>query len=78
MFISIALIFHLYQAECEELQARVQNLSSDNSNLRNELQSLSEECNKLKSENDSIKVHFYHWTLFEARSYLFSDWHVQH
>ncbi|XP_024461331.1 G-box-binding factor 1 isoform X1 [Populus trichocarpa] len=43
------------QAECEELQARVQNLSSDNSNLRNELQSLSEECNKLKSENDSIK-----------------------
>uniref|UniRef100_A0A6N2LAJ4 BZIP domain-containing protein n=1 Tax=Salix viminalis TaxID=40686 RepID=A0A6N2LAJ4_SALVM len=43
------------QAECEELQVRVESLSNDNSNLRDELQSLSGECNKLKSENDSIK-----------------------
>ncbi|KAJ6774505.1 G-BOX-BINDING FACTOR 3-RELATED [Salix purpurea] len=43
------------QAECEELQARVDNLNNDNRNLRDELQSLSEDCNKLKSENDSIK-----------------------
>ncbi|KAJ6398471.1 hypothetical protein OIU77_019297 [Salix suchowensis] len=43
------------QAECEELQARVENLNNDNRNLRDELQSLSEDCNKLKSENDSIK-----------------------
>ncbi|KAJ6929990.1 hypothetical protein NC652_013755 [Populus alba x Populus x berolinensis] len=43
------------QAECEELQVRVENLSNDNCNLRDELQSLSEECNKLKSENDFIK-----------------------
>ncbi|CAK7339536.1 unnamed protein product [Dovyalis caffra] len=48
--------FEFYRkAECEELQARVETLSSDNRNLRDELQSLSEECNKLKSENDSIK-----------------------
>ncbi|KAJ4835714.1 hypothetical protein Tsubulata_021717 [Turnera subulata] len=43
------------QAECEELQGRVENLSNDNRNLRDELQRLSEECDKLKSENDSIK-----------------------
>ncbi|CAI0420142.1 unnamed protein product [Linum tenue] len=43
------------QAECEELQHRVQNLTNDNHNLKNELLRLSEECEKLKSENDSIK-----------------------
>ncbi|EEF37233.1 G-box-binding factor 1 [Ricinus communis] len=43
------------QAECEELQARVETLTTDNRNLRDELQRLSEECDKLKSENDSIK-----------------------
>ncbi|KAJ8770807.1 hypothetical protein K2173_021454 [Erythroxylum novogranatense] len=43
------------QAECEELQARVENLSNDNSNLRDELKRLSDECEKLGSENDSIK-----------------------
>ena len=58
MLISIDLIFHPYQAECEELQVRVESLSNDNSNLRDELQSLSGECNTLKSENDSIKVYF--------------------
>lgn len=43
------------QAECEELQARVESLSNDNGNLRDELQRLSEECEKLASENTSIK-----------------------
>ncbi|KAJ4714459.1 putative G-box-binding factor [Melia azedarach] len=43
------------QAECEELQARVESLANENSNLRDELQRLSEECEKLSSENGSIK-----------------------
>ncbi|KAM7516278.1 hypothetical protein LguiA_005861 [Lonicera macranthoides] len=43
------------QAECEELQARVETLSNDNRSLRDELQRLSEECKKLTSENSSIK-----------------------
>ncbi|KAF2295084.1 hypothetical protein GH714_031415 [Hevea brasiliensis] len=43
------------QAECEELQARVENLTNDSRSLREELRRVSEECEKLKSENDSIK-----------------------
>ncbi|XAR57876.1 hypothetical protein NMG60_11026161 [Bertholletia excelsa] len=43
------------QAECEELQARVQVLTNENHTLRDELQRLSEECEKLTSENNSIK-----------------------
>ncbi|KAB1214602.1 G-box-binding factor 1 [Morella rubra] len=43
------------QAECEELQARVENLSNENRTLREELARLSEECEKLTSENGSIK-----------------------
>jgi plant G-box-binding factor len=43
------------QAECEELQARVETLSNDNRSLRDELQRLSEECEKLTSENTSYK-----------------------
>ncbi|KAI4327565.1 hypothetical protein L6164_020010 [Bauhinia variegata] len=43
------------QAECEELQKRVETLGSDNRTLRDELQRLSEECEKLTSENSSIK-----------------------
>ncbi|CAA2975856.1 G-box-binding factor 1 [Olea europaea subsp. europaea] len=43
------------QAECEELQHRVETLSGENRTLRDELQRLSEECDKLTSENDSIK-----------------------
>ncbi|KAI3717126.1 hypothetical protein L1987_68508 [Smallanthus sonchifolius] len=43
------------QAECEELQARVEALSSENHSLRDELQRLSGECEKLTSENSSIK-----------------------
>ncbi|KAK6924318.1 hypothetical protein RJ641_010518 [Dillenia turbinata] len=43
------------QAECEELQARVETLNNENRALRDELQMLSEECKKLTSENSSIK-----------------------
>uniref|UniRef100_A0A7C8Z021 BZIP domain-containing protein n=1 Tax=Opuntia streptacantha TaxID=393608 RepID=A0A7C8Z021_OPUST len=43
------------QAECEELQRRVQSLNNENSNLREELERLAAECEKLTSENDSIK-----------------------
>ncbi|KAI3704561.1 hypothetical protein L1987_74785 [Smallanthus sonchifolius] len=43
------------QAECEELQARVEVLSNENQGLKDELQRLSEECKKLTSENHSIK-----------------------
>ncbi|CAI8609169.1 unnamed protein product [Vicia faba] len=43
------------QAECEELQKRVEALGGENRTLRDELQKLSEECEKLTSENNSIK-----------------------
>lgn len=43
------------QAECEELQSRVDTLTNDNHSLKEELQRLSEKCEKLKSENDSVK-----------------------
>ncbi|KAL0332510.1 UNVERIFIED_CONTAM: G-box-binding factor 1 [Sesamum calycinum] len=43
------------QAECEELQHRVETLGNENRTLRDELQRLSEECEKLTSENNSIK-----------------------
>ncbi|OIT06405.1 PREDICTED: G-box-binding factor 1-like [Nicotiana attenuata] len=43
------------QAECEELQRRVEALSGENHSLKDELQRLSEECEKLTSENSSIK-----------------------
>ncbi|KAK4789490.1 hypothetical protein SAY86_016794 [Trapa natans] len=43
------------QAECEELQAKVETLTNENHNLREEMQRLSEECEKLSSENCSIK-----------------------
>ncbi|KAI3761046.1 hypothetical protein L1987_51452 [Smallanthus sonchifolius] len=43
------------QAECEELQARVETLNNENHSLRDELRRLSEECGKLTAENDSIK-----------------------
>ncbi|OVA18666.1 Basic-leucine zipper domain [Macleaya cordata] len=42
------------QAECEELQAKVETLSSENHNLHKELQRLSEECEKLATENKSL------------------------
>ncbi|XP_054823749.1 G-box-binding factor 1 [Prosopis cineraria] len=43
------------QAECEELQKRVETLGNENRTLREELQRLSEECENLTSENNSIK-----------------------
>ncbi|KAL6012373.1 hypothetical protein ACLOJK_002860 [Asimina triloba] len=42
------------QAECEELAAKVEKLSSENQTIRAELQRLAEECEKLSSENASI------------------------
>ncbi|XP_056849095.1 G-box-binding factor 1-like isoform X3 [Raphanus sativus] len=43
------------QAECEQLQQRVESLTSENQTLRDELQRLSGECEKLKTENNSIQ-----------------------
>ncbi|XP_059645510.1 G-box-binding factor 1 isoform X2 [Cornus florida] len=43
------------QAECEELQGRVETLSNENRTLRDEMLRLSEECEKLTTENNSIK-----------------------
>ncbi|KAL7101777.1 hypothetical protein ACP275_08G076100 [Erythranthe tilingii] len=43
------------QAECEELQQRVEVLNNENRTLRDELRKLSEECEKVTSENNSIK-----------------------
>ncbi|KAF3648493.1 G-box-binding factor 1 [Capsicum annuum] len=43
------------QAECEELQHKVETLSNENHGLKEELRKLSEECEKLTSENNSIK-----------------------
>ncbi|XP_042014636.1 G-box-binding factor 1-like isoform X3 [Salvia splendens] len=43
------------QAECEDLQHRVDLLNGENRGLTDELQRLSEECEKLVSENNSIK-----------------------
>lgn len=48
--------FHVFQAECEELQKSVQGLTNENHGLKDELQRLSQECEKLASENTSIKV----------------------
>lgn len=52
----ICYVFVISQAECEELQRRVEALSHENHSLKDELQQLSEECEKLTSENNSIKV----------------------
>ncbi|KAL7090352.1 hypothetical protein ACP275_12G035500 [Erythranthe tilingii] len=43
------------QAECEELQHRVEALNNENRTLRDELDRLSKDCEKLTSENNSIK-----------------------
>ncbi|XP_042508526.1 G-box-binding factor 1 isoform X2 [Macadamia integrifolia] len=42
------------QAECEELQSKVDALSNENRTLKDEMQRLAEECAKLTSENSSI------------------------
>ncbi|XP_077214952.1 G-box-binding factor 1-like isoform X3 [Tasmannia lanceolata] len=43
------------QAECEQLAAKVDSLTSENQTLRNEMQRLAEDCEKLTSENASIR-----------------------
>ncbi|CAM8912272.1 unnamed protein product [Rhodiola kirilowii] len=43
------------QAECEELQGKVEKLNSENRDLKEELQRLSDECERLSAENASIK-----------------------
>ncbi|CAM8985677.1 unnamed protein product [Rhodiola kirilowii] len=43
------------QAECEELQVKVEKLNNENRDLKEELQRLSEECSQLLTENASIK-----------------------
>ncbi|KVI02749.1 Basic-leucine zipper domain-containing protein [Cynara cardunculus var. scolymus] len=63
------------QAECEELQARVEALSNENHSLRDELQRLSEECEKLTAENNSIKDDLTRFCGPEAVSKL--DAHLQ-
>lgn len=63
------------QAECEELQARVETLNNENHSLRNELQRLSEECGKLTSENNSIKDEL--TRLFGPEAVLKLDAHLQ-
>ena len=47
------------QAECEDLQVKVDKLSNENLTLRDEVQKLAEECEKITSENNSIMVYFY-------------------
>ncbi|MFS7973337.1 putative transcription factor bZIP family [Helianthus anomalus] len=63
------------QAECEELQVRVETLNNENHSLRDELQRLSEECGKLTAENDSIKDELTRFFGPEAVSKL--DAHLQ-
>ncbi|KAF7828826.1 G-box-binding factor 1 [Senna tora] len=56
------------QAECEELQKRVETLGNENRTLREELQRLSEECENLTSENNSIKfIVYYAYSGFISR-----------
>ncbi|CAN8276433.1 unnamed protein product [Cochlearia groenlandica] len=43
------------QADCEQLQQRLEILSNENQSLRDEMQRLSGECDKLKTENNSIQ-----------------------
>ncbi|KAL6995656.1 hypothetical protein U1Q18_005790 [Sarracenia purpurea var. burkii] len=42
------------QAECDELQCKVEKLNNENQTLRDELNRLAEECEKLTSENNSV------------------------
>ncbi|KAK9678238.1 hypothetical protein RND81_11G198300 [Saponaria officinalis] len=44
------------QAECEELQRKVECLNSENSALKDELRNLAEECMKLTAENQTIQA----------------------
>ncbi|KAF6149693.1 hypothetical protein GIB67_017426 [Kingdonia uniflora] len=43
------------QAECEELQVKVEKLTNENGRIALEMQRLAQECEKLKNENASMK-----------------------
>lgn len=43
------------QAECEDLQTKVEALSAENASLRSELNHLTEQCNKLSADNSSLR-----------------------
>ncbi|XLT91136.1 hypothetical protein HN873_012811, partial [Arachis hypogaea] len=45
-----------FNAECEELQRKVESLGNESQTLREELQIVLEECKKLTAENNSIKI----------------------
>nr|ABU45199.1 unknown [Petunia integrifolia subsp. inflata] len=66
------------QAECEELQRKVETLSNENSTLKDELRRLSEECEKLTSENNSIKEELTRWCGPDAVSKLESNGNATH
>ncbi|KAJ8567499.1 hypothetical protein K7X08_019707 [Anisodus acutangulus] len=66
------------QAECEELQLRVEALSNENHSLKDELQRVSEECEKLTSENNSIKEELMRWCGPDAVSKLESNGSAAH
>ncbi|XP_016504929.2 G-box-binding factor 1 isoform X1 [Nicotiana tabacum] len=66
------------QAECEELQQRVETLSNENHALKEEMRKLSEECEKLTSENNSIKEELTRLCGPEAVSKLESNANATH
>ncbi|CAN4123596.1 unnamed protein product [Withania somnifera] len=66
------------QAECEELQHKVETLSNENHGLKEELRKLSEECEKLTSENNSIKDELTRLCGPEAVSMLESNINTNH
>ncbi|KAL3527078.1 hypothetical protein ACH5RR_011734 [Cinchona calisaya] len=65
------------QAECEELQQKVESLNNENHALRDEQQRLSDECEKLTSENNSIKEELTRLCGPEAVAKLESDSIIQ-
>ncbi|KMZ71842.1 hypothetical protein ZOSMA_174G00400 [Zostera marina] len=48
------------QQECEELSNKVEELSSENANLRNEIDEIKRRCKELESENLSMQEEFGH------------------
>lgn len=73
IFIFHFITYPLYcsnQAECEELQSKVEILSNENHVLREELHRLAEQCEKLTSENNSIMVS---WDCF---SFILSSFRI--
>ncbi|KAK4347961.1 hypothetical protein RND71_034300 [Anisodus tanguticus] len=66
------------QAECDELQHKVETLSNENHGLKEELQKLSGKCEKLTSENNSIKEELTRLCGPEAVSKLESNANAMH